>query len=74
MNHDPITNLHIAQQRHAADLRTAEVRRLGRSDRAERRALDRRPRRSRPYAWFAGRARSTLTVDGEPIIGLRHTQ
>lgn len=63
MHDDPITALQLAQQRHRADLRSAELRRSVRS-------AD-QPRR-RWFAGSAGRTRAAQPVAAGPIADLGH--
>ena len=62
MHHDPVTMFQLAQQRHHADLRSAELRRSVRSANARSTG---RPRRT----WFAGvtgRLPRARPIDAEP--------
>ena len=70
MHHDPITHFQLAQQRHAADVRRAELGRLARSAPAH---ADRRRGLVRMFAWFVERTRSSLRIDTDVVVELGHT-
>jgi hypothetical protein len=70
MHHDPIATFQIAQQRHHADLRSAELRRSVR--RASARSTE-GPRRTW-VAGFTGRAPAARLVEAGPRVELRHAR
>lgn len=68
MHHDPIATFQLAQQRHHADLRSAELRRSVRLARARSAG---RPRRTW-FAGFTGRLSAGHPICAEAGVDLRH--